>query len=133
MEVPRLGVKLELQLPAFTTATATLDLSHTFDLLHSLQQCQILNPISEARDQTHVLMDALLGSQPAESHRNTYHIFFKKAGYRKIHHISSGVIWYLNVETLLHLKFPHVHSFIYSMLVGHISHAGTVLSLKAQQ
>jgi len=25
MEVPRLGVKLELQLPAYTTATATLD------------------------------------------------------------------------------------------------------------
>ena len=28
MEVPRLGVKLELQLPAYATATATLDLSH---------------------------------------------------------------------------------------------------------
>ena len=27
MEVPRLGVELELQLPAYTTATATWDLS----------------------------------------------------------------------------------------------------------
>ena len=35
MEVPRLGVKLELQLPAYTTATATQDLSHVFDLHHS--------------------------------------------------------------------------------------------------
>ena len=28
MEVPRLGVELELQLPAYPTATATPDLSH---------------------------------------------------------------------------------------------------------
>ena len=41
MEVPRLGAKLELelQLPAYSTAH------------------QILNPLSEARDQTHILMD----------------------------------------------------------------------------
>ena len=34
MEVPRLGVKMELQLPAYTVATAkaTLDLSHICDL-----------------------------------------------------------------------------------------------------
>ena len=49
MEVPRLGVKLELQLPAYTTATATQDPSHVYDLHHSLQQCQILNSLSEAR------------------------------------------------------------------------------------
>ena len=35
MEVPRLGVKLELQLLAYTTATATLGLSHISDLHHS--------------------------------------------------------------------------------------------------
>ena len=32
------------------------DLSHICDLHHSLWQCQILNPVSEARDQTHNLM-----------------------------------------------------------------------------
>jgi len=32
MEVPRLGVKLELQLPAYTTATATPDPSCICDL-----------------------------------------------------------------------------------------------------
>ena len=37
MEVPRLGVKSELQLPAFTTATATPDSSYTCDLYHSSQ------------------------------------------------------------------------------------------------
>ena len=52
MEVPRLGVKLELQLPAYTTATGTQDLSCICDLHHSLGQRQILNPLSEARDQT---------------------------------------------------------------------------------
>ena len=49
MEVPRLGVESELQLPAdaTATATATLDPSHLCDLLHSSQQR--LNPLSEAR------------------------------------------------------------------------------------
>ena len=57
IEVPRLGVKSELQLLACTTATAMLDLSHGCDLYHSSQQHWLLNPLSEARNQTHVLMD----------------------------------------------------------------------------
>ena len=35
MEVPTLGIKLELQLRAYTTATATWDLSHVCDLHHN--------------------------------------------------------------------------------------------------
>ena len=35
MEVPRLGVELELQLPAYTTATAMRDPSQVYDLHHS--------------------------------------------------------------------------------------------------
>ena len=59
LEVPRLGVILELQLPAYTTATATRDLSHVCDLHHSSWHCriQILDPLSEARDQARILMD----------------------------------------------------------------------------
>ena len=57
MEIPRLGVESELQLPAYTTATAVQNLSHVFDLHHRSGQRQILNPLSEARDWTHVLMD----------------------------------------------------------------------------
>ena len=57
MEVPRLGVKLELQLLVYTTATATPDLSRVFDLNHSSWQHLILNPLSKARDPTRVLMD----------------------------------------------------------------------------
>ena len=55
IEVPRLGVKSELQLPA--TATATPDLRCICDLHHSSQQCWILSPLSEARDRTQVLTD----------------------------------------------------------------------------
>ena len=57
VEVPRLGVQLELQLPAYTTATATSDPRCIYDLHHSSWQHQILNPLSEARGQTHILMD----------------------------------------------------------------------------
>ena len=52
MDVPRLGVESELQLLAYTTATATLDLSCVFDLYHSSQHLPILNPLSKARDGT---------------------------------------------------------------------------------
>ena len=58
MEVPRRGVKLELQLLAYATATAMWDPSHVCDLHHSSQQRQILNPLSEAGDRTCVVMDA---------------------------------------------------------------------------
>ena len=42
MEVPRLGVESELQLPATATATATWDPSHVYDLHRSSWQHQIL-------------------------------------------------------------------------------------------
>ena len=56
MEAPRLGVKSELQLQAYTTATAMLDLSRICDLYHSSREHWILDPLSKARDQTHILM-----------------------------------------------------------------------------
>ena len=62
MEVPRLGFKLELQLQAYTTATATQDPSRIWDLGHSSQQRWILNPPREARDRTHILADTVSGS-----------------------------------------------------------------------
>ena len=61
MEVPRLGIKSELQLLAYTTAIATWDLSHVCDLSHicdlshSSDQHWILNPLIEARDRTYIL------------------------------------------------------------------------------
>ena len=52
IEAPGLGVESELQLQIYTTDTATLDPSHICNLCSSLWQCWILNPLSEARDQT---------------------------------------------------------------------------------
>ena len=57
MEVPRLGVESVLQLPAYTAVTEVPDLSFVCDLYHSLQQPQILNPVSKTRNQTHIFMD----------------------------------------------------------------------------
>ena len=58
MEVPRLRAESELKPPAYTSATAMPDPGLICDLHHSSWQRQILNPLSEARDQTWVLMDA---------------------------------------------------------------------------
>ena len=57
MEVPRLGVQLELQLPAYTTTTAMQDPSRICDLQHSSWQRRVLHPRSEARDRTHIHLD----------------------------------------------------------------------------
>ena len=64
MEVPRLGVELEMQLLAYATATAMPDPNYVCNLHRSSQQHQILNPLSQgssthrARDWTCVLKDA---------------------------------------------------------------------------
>ena len=50
MEVPRLGVGSELQVLVYTTAIARPNWSCICDLHHNSQQCQIFNPLSEARD-----------------------------------------------------------------------------------
>ena len=50
MEVSGQGVELKLQLQAYITATEMTDPSHICDLCCSLRQCQIPNPLSEARD-----------------------------------------------------------------------------------
>ena len=55
-------VTLELQLQVYATATAMADLSHICDICCSLQQRRILNPWSEARDWTRILMEIMLGS-----------------------------------------------------------------------
>ena len=49
--------QIELWLSAYTTATATWDPSHLFNLHHRAWQLGILNPLSEAREQTGILMD----------------------------------------------------------------------------
>ena len=62
IEVPRPGVKWELQPPAYTTVTAMQDPSSICDLNHSSRQHQILKPLSEARNGTRILMDTMSDS-----------------------------------------------------------------------
>ena len=56
MEIPRLEVQLELQLPVYAIATAMQDPSCVFNLHHTSWQRQVLNPLSKARDRTCNLM-----------------------------------------------------------------------------
>ena len=63
-------VESELQLPAYATAMATPDLSGVLDLHCSSWQHWILNPLSEARDQIHILMDTS-GLLNPPSHKGT--------------------------------------------------------------
>ena len=71
MEVPRLGVELELQLPPYATAAAMWDPSSVCDLHHSSWQRWILNPLSEAKDGTCVLMDPPQGTLPLRDDVNS--------------------------------------------------------------
>ena len=57
MEVSRLGVKSELQLPAY--ATAMPDPSCVCDLHCSFGNDRSFNPLSKARDRTSILMDII--------------------------------------------------------------------------
>ena len=61
MDIPGLGSNrsCSCKLPTYTTATATPDLSHISDLRRSLWQCQVLNPLKEARDQTYNHMETM--------------------------------------------------------------------------
>ena len=65
------------QLPAYTRATAARDLSRVCDLHHRSWQRRILNPLSKARDRTHILMDAssLVGSLTIEPRRELQKYF----------------------------------------------------------
>ena len=57
IEIPRLGVELQLQLLAYALVTALPDPSRIHNLHHSSWQCQILNPLSKGSDWTHILRD----------------------------------------------------------------------------
>ena len=77
MEVPRLGVELELQPLAYATAPAMPDPNCICSLLHcSSQQRWILNPPSKARDWIRILMDTDWVLNPLSHNRNSKHSIF---------------------------------------------------------
>ena len=78
MEVPRLGVELELQLPPFAIAIATQNLSLICNLHHSSWQHRIINPLSEAKDRTCILMDTsqVVTTEPQQGTPLSIYFFF---------------------------------------------------------
>ena len=56
--------------PSLCHTIATPDLSHVCNVSHSLQQRWILNPLSKARDWTHIIMDTSQDLNPM-SHNGT--------------------------------------------------------------
>ena len=94
MEGSRPGVKSELQLPAYATATATLDLSHICGLCHNLQQS--LNVFSKARDQTGILMEASWVLNPMNHNGNSIKGLFKILPVLPVQTHSTGRIGNIN-------------------------------------
>ena len=86
MEVSKVGVDLEPQLPSYTTATEIPDPSCICNLHHRSQQRWILNPLSEARDRTYVLMDTKQIRFCWAATGTPFSIYFWESSYyRKIH------------------------------------------------
>ena len=120
-EVPRLGVELKLQLWAYTTAAAMWSLSRICNLCHSSWQCQILNPLSEAKDQTRVLMDtsricyhsAMMGTS-----RNTYLEAAVHLVWFVFHSISTS---HVATQPLLMLSLVRLLGFVCSCLTPFLS------------
>ena len=103
MEVPRLGVESELQLPAYTTATATQDPSHACDLHHSSWQCRTLNPPSEA---------TLMNPHP---HGYQSDLFLL------CHNGNSRAVYFKMVKNITNVYVMHTSHCMYFMyILGHI-------------
>ena len=91
LHVPRLGVESELKLPAYTTATAPWDPGCVCSLCHSSRQCQILKPLSEARDGTHILVDTR--GVPNPLNRNGNSCILLERNYRFIYLALLTIFW----------------------------------------
>ena len=76
MEDPRLGVELELQLPAYATPTIMPNLSCICDLPCSLWQHGILNPLSSTREPAHIFRDTSQVPNPMSYDGNSYMFLF---------------------------------------------------------
>jgi len=108
MEVPRLGVKSELQLPAHSTATATRDPSRVCDLHHSSQQRQILThwvrpgiePVSSR------ILVKFVTTEPQGELPGTFKIFSCLSSYHVAHHIPRMYFIYLLIEKFVPSDLP---------------------------
>ena len=71
MEVPRLGVESELQLPTMPQTQQRRVRAASVDLHLSSGQHRILNPLSQARDRTNILLDTSRVCNPLSHNRNS--------------------------------------------------------------
>ena len=109
MEVPRLGVKSELQPLTYTTATATWDPSRAYNLHRSSQQWRIPDPMSEAKGRTRILIDTspIVSTAPQwELHLCLLFLFWPCLRHAEIpmnpHHRSDLSHYCDNAESLTH-------------------------------
>ena len=86
-------------------ATAMPDLSCICDLSHSLHQCWILNPLSEAKDQTSIPMDTQILNLLSHNGNSRYYNFTE--AFLDIMFLSLKKIFF-------DLQYNFIHSFIYS-------------------
>ena len=94
MEVPRSGVKSELRLLAYDdTATTMQNPSQACEVHRSLQQCQFLNPFTEARNQTHIMHTSQVVS--AEPQQDLL-VFIICIDFDSSHLLCSSSWWSLN-------------------------------------
>ena len=84
MEVLRLEVESELQLPAYAPVIAMPNPGCICDIHCSSSQRQILNPLSEARDRTHVLMDTSQVLNPLRHDLNFLRGIFSRGAARGV-------------------------------------------------
>ena len=106
MEVPWLGVELELQLLAYTSQAARSEPS-----LQPTPQLQILNPLSEARDWTHILMDTSWVHNLL-SHNGNSKCFLPIYFWRGIKQ-QNFKIWNIKALTSKDVLFEYFHWLIY--------------------
>ena len=101
MEVPRLRVESELQLPAYAKATATRDPSCICNLLHSLQQ----HPVRMARRETHILMDiSWVLNSPSQNSCSVH--FYHTAQWPS--HIYTYVLFLMLSAIMVYLKWMDI-------------------------
>ena len=107
MEVSRLGVKLELQLPAY--ATTIRDPNHVCDLHHSSWQHRIPNPLSEARDRTRNPIVPSWILQPLNHDGNSYPPLLNKASYPN-HHFQINPLQILPLKQTLRMTHFYLNT-----------------------
>ena len=93
---------MELQLPVYTTATATRDLGLICDPHHSSWQHQILNLLSKARDQTCIFMDTSLVHYHWATTETPFFIIFNV---KWVNFMYSKILRMISINRFIYLNF----------------------------